>query len=78
MVDDSPSKAKDTDRLKAYWEKGEGAAKISWGVPGDFNRCVTEVSKYMAPEEARGYCANRHHAATGYWPGHAPSEQAGK
>lgn len=32
---------------------------------------------YMGPDQAKGYCANLHHEATGGWPGHAPGvEQA--
>lgn len=73
----SPKDVKNTERLKAYWEHGEGAAKIQWGTPGDFDRCVTELSKYMPPQQVKGYCANRHKGATGGWPGHAPGvEQA--
>jgi SPP1 gp7 family putative phage head morphogenesis protein len=62
------------DTLKHYWAHGEGAAKIGWGTDGDFDRCVAEVGKHMPPGEAKGYCANRHHEATGAWPGHAAGE----
>lgn len=55
-------------KLRAYWLRGEGAAKIKWGTPGDFTRCVRQIEKYM-PGRAEGYCANLHHAATGTWPG---------
>jgi hypothetical protein len=41
--------------LRRYWTHGEGAAKIRWGEPGDFDRCVREVSKHM-PGRAEGYC----------------------
>lgn len=50
--------------LRNYWTKGPGAAKIGWGTPGDWSRCVSEVGKYMGPR-AKGYCALRHRAATG-------------
>lgn len=50
--------------LRNYWTKGAGAAKIRWGAPGDFNRCVRQLSKYMGPR-AKGYCNLRHRAATG-------------
>jgi len=66
-----------TERLMAYWAHGEGAAKINWGVPGDFDRCTAELSKYVGPGVVKGLCANLHHAATGAWPGHAASEQTG-
>lgn len=73
----TPSDVKNTEKLKEYWERGEGAAKIRWGEPGDFDRCVTELSKYLPPNQVKGYCANRHKGATGGWPGHAPGvEQA--
>ena len=68
---ETPGTAADTERLKKYWAEGAGAAKIRWGVPGDFDRCVLEVTKYMGPM-AKGYCANLHRRATGASPGHAP------
>ncbi|MFF4791836.1 hypothetical protein ACFY2M_19205 [Streptomyces sp. NPDC001276] len=52
--------------LRNYWTRGEGATKIRWGTPGDFNRCVRHLSKYMGAR-AKGYCALRHKAATGMW-----------
>lgn len=73
---ETPGTAADTERLKRYWTDGPGGAKIRWGVPGDFDRCVAEVTKYM-PANAKGYCANLHRRATGANPGHAPGvEQA--
>lgn len=68
----TPKDAAATEKLKQYWEHGAGAAKIRWGEPGDFDRCVTELSKYLPPGQVKGYCANRHKGATGGWPGHAP------
>lgn len=64
----TPKDAQNTDRLKAYWTHGEGGDLINWGSPGDFDRCVVALSKYMNPEEAKGYCAERHHDALGIWP----------
>jgi HK97 family phage prohead protease len=57
-------------QLAQWWERGAGAAKIRWKTPGDFDRCVRlAVSEaHMDPERARGFCAERHHAATGEWP----------
>lgn len=53
--------------LRNYWTTGQGgSAKIRWGTPGDYNRCVRAVSKYLGGR-ARGYCALRHKAATGMW-----------
>lgn len=59
----------DTERLRRYWTKGKGAAKIGWGTPGDFNRCRAELAKYVKPQHLAGYCANRHYDALGFWPG---------
>ena len=60
-----------------YWS-GTGTNRgkrsdITWGVPGDFGKCVAEVTPHLGGK-AKGYCANRHHEATGAWPGHAPGE----
>ena len=68
----------DTERLRTYWTKGKGAAKIRWGTPGDFNRCRRQLSKYVKAQYLNGYCANRHYDATGFWPGKAPLERVGK
>jgi 2'-5' RNA ligase len=59
----------DTDRLRDYWVRGPGAAKINWGTPGDFNRCRVNVAEYVKPQHINGYCANRHYDALGFWPG---------
>jgi hypothetical protein len=64
-----------TERLMAYWAEGEGAAKIQWGVAGDFDRCVIELGKYVDPGIVKGLCSNLHQRATGFRPGHAPTEQ---
>jgi len=58
-----------TEQLMHYWAHGEGAAKIGWGVPGDFKRCETHLGKYVRPDELAGLCANLHHEALGVWPG---------
>jgi hypothetical protein len=63
-----------TERLMEYWAHGEGAAKIGWGTPGDFDRCVVQLSKYVSPGVVKGLCSNLHQRATGFRPGHAPSE----
>lgn len=55
-------------RLKRYWLHGPGAAKIRWGSPGDWRRCVRHLSKYMGPR-AKGYCQLRHKDANGYYTG---------
>lgn len=59
-----------TQRIRNYWVRGAGAAKIRWGVPGDFNRCRTQLRKYIAnPAWLAGTCANLHYEALGVWPG---------
>lgn len=67
MVVKSVKGAKGTAALRRYWERGKGAAKIRWGVPGDFNRCVSHLRKYI--RNPKGYCALRHRGAIGVWPG---------
>jgi hypothetical protein len=56
------------EELRRYWTVGEGAAKIRWGTPGDWTRCVRNLSKYMGPR-AKGYCQLRHKEATGIYTG---------
>lgn len=59
-----------TQRIRNYWTKGKGAAKIRWGVPGDFDRCRRQLAKYVQnPDWLAGLCANMHKEATGTWPG---------
>jgi len=65
-----------TERLHEYWVHGPGAAKIRWGAPGDFDRCVLHLSKYL--RDAKGYCANAHHAALGIWPATHAKELKGR
>jgi len=61
-------------KLEDYWVHGEGAAKIGWGTPGDFNRCVLHLGKYV--RDPKGLCAEYHHAALGIWPAtHAAMEK---
>ena len=57
------------ERLRQYWSHGEGAARIRWGQPGDFMRCVRQINKYMTTEQAKGYCNERHQDALGVPPG---------
>jgi len=56
------------EKLRRYWTKGEGAAKIRWGTKGDWTRCVRYLSKYMGVR-AKGYCQLRHKEATGVYTG---------
>lgn len=72
----SPKDVENTQRLMEYWAHGPGAAKIDWGVPGDFDRCVVQLSKYVGPGVVKGLCNHLHQRATGAPPGHAPGEEA--
>jgi hypothetical protein len=66
-----------TARIRRYWVKGEGAAKIRWGAPGDFNRCRAQLAKYVQnPDWLAGLCANMHKEALGIWPAQHRSEAA--
>jgi hypothetical protein len=56
------------EELRQYWTRGKGAAKIRWGTPGDWKRCVRHLSKYMGVR-AKGYCQLRHKDATGVYTG---------
>ena len=56
------------ETLRRYWLHGEGAVKIAWGTPGDFTRCVVNLTPHLGGR-AKGYCANLHKRATGMWPG---------
>lgn len=57
----------DARQLKTYWAHGEGALKIRWGTPGDFERCVRHLGKYVADPE--GMCNVLHQQALGKPPG---------
>lgn len=60
----------DTARLRRYWTKGKGAAKIKWGLGGDFNRCRRQLAKYITnPTWLAGACSNMHKEVLGFHPG---------
>lgn len=61
-----------TQKLHEYWVHGAGAAKIGWGSPGDYDRCVVELGKYI--KDPHGYCAKAHHDALGIWPAQHAAE----
>lgn len=67
----TPQERAATERLMRYWAHGPGAAKIKWGVPGDFlfDRCVVQLSKYVGPNVVKGLCSNLHVRALGVRPG---------
>jgi hypothetical protein len=72
----TPNDVKATERLRQYWAHGAGAARIAWGTPGDFDRCVVELGKHIKDPE--GYCAKMHHDVLGYWPATHAAMDRGK
>ena len=63
------------EKLRRYWVHGEGAAKIRWGQPGDWKRCVKHLYKHLGPR-AKGYCQLRHKEALGFYtPTHAKKDR---
>lgn len=66
-VADTPEDIKATRRLIRWYEKGEGAALIQWGVDGDHTRCVALAGKHMTTEQAHGFCNLRHKAVLGVY-----------
>lgn len=52
-------------KLRDYWTKGPGAAKIGWGGGGDFNRCLLNLAPYVKTAALKGLCENLHEIATG-------------
>ncbi|ATN93750.1 capsid maturation protease and MuF-like fusion protein [Streptomyces phage Abt2graduatex2] len=71
--DDTDFQSRMPDQLKAYWLRGPGAARIRWGTPGSFDRCVRELRDEF-PQDPKGLCANLYHEATGKWPGENSAE----
>lgn len=63
----TPKGAAGAERLRQYWLNGEGAAKIMWGTPRDWTRCVGFLSKYLGVR-AKAYCNLLHARRLGYWP----------
>ena len=57
-------------QLVRYWTKGEGAARIRWGQPHDFDRCVRELRSEGVDEKyLKGECNKLHRIALGVAPG---------
>jgi 2'-5' RNA ligase len=78
-----PSPDPNAARLREYWVHGAGAAKVEWGTPGDFDRCVVEMTKFVGTR-AKGLCNIYHRSALGVAPGqedkpgHAIAKAVGK
>lgn len=51
------------------WFNDGAAGQIPWGEHGAFDACVNIASKHMDDDQAKGFCAEREHDATGHWPG---------
>jgi hypothetical protein len=68
MVDANPGDG-NAETLRRYWQTGPGAIKIRWNTPGDWTRCVANLTKYMGAEDAKGYCNLMHKRMTGMYPG---------
>lgn len=47
------------------WFNAGADGAIHWGTPGDWAECVAVASAHMTPEQAKGFCQNRHQEATG-------------
>jgi hypothetical protein len=57
-------------QLQREWLAGGIAARIAWGTPGSYRRCLAEAESHGIPERMQnGLCANLYHQATGRWPG---------
>jgi hypothetical protein len=67
MVDPNPARGMPA-ALQRYWLAGKGAAKIRWGIPHDFDRCVRNLRKYF-PKNPSGLCNILHQKALGAPPG---------
>lgn len=67
-TDPDPSPDAGATELRKYWTRGKGALKIRWNTPGDFNRCVKHLRKYVGTG-AEGLCNVYHVSATGQPPG---------
>jgi hypothetical protein len=59
----------DISKLIKYWTRGKGGLLIDWGAPCDFCSCVAHLSRYVPPQQVKGFCAKLHKRATGKWPG---------
>jgi hypothetical protein len=57
-------------QLRESYLRGEVAARIAWGTPGDMTRCMAQARGHGVPERmVGGMCAQLHRDATGIWPG---------
>lgn len=57
------------EALRREYLHGKIAARIRWGTPNDWTRCVAIASEHMTHDQAQGYCQLRHKEATGLYTG---------
>ncbi len=68
-VEEFAKKGLSPARFLIQWYNEGGNGIIQWGSDGDWTRCYNKAKQYLPDEDAKGFCANRHHDALGYWPG---------
>lgn len=57
-------------QLQKSYLTGKVAARIRWGTPGDYGRCVRQAMKHgMSSRQAHGACQTLHKKATGMYTG---------
>lgn len=64
--------------LIRWYERGEGAGRVLWGTPGDFDRCVALAGRFMRLDQAKGFCNLRHKGALGFYPATHAAMERGK
>lgn len=65
----------DPQPLRDWFNEGADG-QIQWGESGSFEACVRIAGDHMDEEQAKGFCAERHHDATGHWPGEKKAAMA--
>jgi len=56
-------------QLQRSYLAGKVAARIVWGTPGDFRRCVVQAKGHGMGRKAEGACNYLHNKAVGFYPG---------
>jgi 2'-5' RNA ligase len=71
VVADAVATTRTPRQLERFWTTGPGGtAKIRWGEPHDYYRCLEQLGKYVhSSRQLHGQCANLHKIAIGVWPG---------
>lgn len=64
------AKSRMPPQLRESYLHGKVAARIRWGTPGDYRRCVKQAMKHgMSSGVAHGLCQTLHKKATGMYTG---------